>query len=58
MAVAVGVLTVTGNFGNLLVPGLSQLAIGLADLFIDRIGITILTYVTGYLQGRRFAGWR
>ena len=47
-----GVRTVTGNFGNLLVPGLSQLAIGLADLFIVPIGITILTYPTGYLQGR------
>lgn len=48
-----GVLTFTGNFGNTLVPGLSQLAIGQSDIYQVPIGLTIVTYPTGFLQSRR-----
>ena len=47
-----GVLTFTGNLGNTLVPGMSQLSIGLQDIYLVPIGIAILTYPTGRLTGR------
>lgn len=45
-----GVLTFTGNFGNALVPGLSQLSIGLQDIYLVPMGIVILTYPMGRLD--------
>ena len=47
-----GVLTFTGNVGNTLVPGLSQLGIGLTDIYQIPIGLAILTYPSGLVRSR------
>jgi signal transduction histidine kinase len=47
-----GVLTFTGNFANTLVPGLNQVSFGLQDIYIIPLGITILSFPTGFLRSR------
>ncbi len=47
-----GVLTFVGNYGNTMLPGISQLAIGLTDIYLVPIGIVILTYPSGVFRDR------
>jgi signal transduction histidine kinase len=47
-----GALTFVGNYGNTMLPGISQLAIGLQDIYLVPIGIAILTYPSGFFRDR------
>jgi signal transduction histidine kinase len=47
-----GVLTFVGNYGNTMLPGVSQLAIGLQDIYLVPIGVVILTYPSGIFRDR------